>query len=259
MPSAPTRPPQSGPRAANGRAKPIRAVTRSQTTVAAIRSMVLSGELKPGERLRAQGLAEKLSVSRTPVNDALAALFKDGLLDYSVNKGYSVKAISLEQLLDAFDVRLTLEGLACKTAAERGLHPDVIASLDHNIGETERVLFGESWGPHQHQEWRRLNLQYHDLLLGAGGNAYLISCVVNARSLPPVFNQTFKEAYEELWPLLERRFSQQALADHVRILDAVARGQACRAENMMREHIFTTREMTRTIVERILASRRAEA
>ena len=57
--------------------------TRAQSTTGEIRDLILSGELRPGARLQAQMLADRLGVSRTPIVDALTALHKEGLLEYA--------------------------------------------------------------------------------------------------------------------------------------------------------------------------------
>jgi len=71
--------------------------------------------------LQEVSLAEKMQVSRTPVREALRVLAKDGLLSYAPNKGYMVKGFSLKNVLEAFQVRAVLEGLAARLTAESGL------------------------------------------------------------------------------------------------------------------------------------------
>lgn len=226
------------------------AVTRAQSTTDTIRQMIVDGEFRPGDRLQAQMLADRLGVSRTPVNDALAGLRKEGLLEYGVHRGYGVKRFDLANVLDAFDVRLTLEGLGCRLIAERGLAPATSAAIQHNLDKTEAVLFGRSWADEEKEQWRLLNLDFHDLLLFEANNDYLIVGVNNARALPPIFDKALQRIEPtEIWPRLERQFSQQAFRDHVRIIEAIEAGQATRAENMMKEHIYLSREKMRRIME----------
>lgn len=230
----------------------IRAITRAQTTTEAIRQMIIDGRLKPGERLQAQMLANMLGVSRTPVNDALAVLHTEGLLDYGVNRGYGVKAFNLGSLLDAFDVRLTLEGLGARLIAERGMTAAARDAVHSNLRETEALLFGERWEAEEQESWRLLNLEFHDLLLAEVNNAYLTAGVTTARSLPPIFDRAHREVQQEqIWPMLQRPFSQQAYYDHVRIIEAIEAQQGTRAENMMKEHIYSSREKMRRILLRL--------
>jgi len=229
------------------------AVTRAQSTKEAIRQLILSGELQPGDRLQAQMLADRLGVSRTPVSEALNALHKEGLLEYGAHRGYGVRRFNLETLLDAFDVRLTLEGLACRLIAERGLSPETSQALRENLERTEKVLFGEGYSVEKHHQWRRLNQDFHDLLLAEANNSYLTTGVESARTLPPLFEKTLRhDASDEIWSRLELRFSQDAYRDHVRIVRAIEAGQASRAAHMMEEHVYTSREKAKRIVEGML-------
>ena len=111
-------------------------------------------------------LADRLGVSRTPIVDALTALHKEGLLEYAPHRGYAVKPFGLSDLMDAFDVRMTLEGLACRVVAERGLSAEDMTILERNLAETEMLLFGPEWSHAIQDEWMRLNYVFHDLFFG---------------------------------------------------------------------------------------------
>lgn len=231
------------------------AVTRVQSAADVIRHMILTGELGWGMRLQAQMLADQLGVSKTPVYDALAALHGEGLLDYEANRGYSVKQFDLRTVLGAFDVRLTLEGLACRLVADQGLPKAAAESLRANLKRTEDVLFGQAWTAAEQEQWRLLNLAFHDSILALADNPYLTRAVMNARSLPPIYDAAKHEAGKDnLWPLLDQTYGQQAFRDHVRIFEAIEAGQGVRAENMMKEHIFSNREKTRRVLESLIST-----
>lgn len=224
--------------------------TRALTTTDAIRAMIMSGELQAGARLQAQMLANRLEVSRTPVVDALTALHKEGLLEYAPHRGYTVRAFGLSDLMDAFDVRMTLEGLACRVVAERGLSPADVAILEANITETEALLYGPEWSHAVQDEWMRLNYVFHDLFLAAADNAYLTAGVISTRTVPLVHDAKLRPIpRSDFTRMYLREQSQQAFRDHTRIAEAVTAGQSGRAENMMREHIFTNRETIRRHLE----------
>ena len=233
----------------NGRA--VRTLTGS--AIESIRSMIVNGEIKPGERLQAQMLANRIGVSRTPIADALAILHKEGLLEYAPNRGYGVKQFDINELLSAFDVRLTLEGLACRLVAEKGLKPETVQALHANLKRTEEVLFGPTWSAAEQDEWRALNLQFHDLLITAADNAYLSAGVANTRVLPPIYDRASRLiGVDEVLRQFGQARTQQAFRDHERVFEAVSAGQGARAENMMREHIYSNREKTRLQLEILL-------
>ncbi len=227
--------------------------TRSQSTTEAIRALIVGGELRPGERLQAQMLADKLGVSRTPVAEALSVLHKEGLLEYAPNCGYGVKQFDLDGLLAAFDVRLTLEGLACRLVAEKGLAPATADALRENLVRAEEVLFDPDWSDAKRDRWRALNLQFHDLLIDSANNTYLRAGVDHTRILPLIYDRTLRHVgVEEVLRRFGQSSSQLALRDHQRIVDAVLARQGTRAENMMKEHIFNNRETMRRHLKKLL-------
>jgi GntR family transcriptional regulator of vanillate catabolism len=87
----------------------------------AVRNGILDGKFRPGARLNEVHLSREFGVSRTPVRGALQTLVGEGLIDYTPNKGYSVRAFDLSEIVDAFEMRALAEGLAARLAAERGL------------------------------------------------------------------------------------------------------------------------------------------
>ena len=228
------------------------ATTRTQSAIEAIRAMIVRGDLRSGDRLQAQMLADRLGVSRTPVADALAALHKEGLVEYAPNCGYGVRQFDLATLMAAFDVRLTLEGLACRLVAEQGLGRPVVDSIRANLARTKQVLFGPSWTAVQQDEWKNLNLQFHDRLIEAAGNPFLTAGVADTRVPPLIYDEALRQvASADLWRGFGQEQTQQAFRDHERIFEAVLAGQGARAENMMKEHVFTNREKARRQMEAI--------
>ena len=226
--------------------------TRAQATKEAIRQMILDGEIKWGARLGAQALADRLGVSRTPVFEALAALHKEGLLDYEAHRGYGVKAFNIDDFLGAIDVRIVLEGLACRLITERGMSDAAAGAIGANLARSQAMLFGQ-WSEAKQQEWRLLNLEFHDLLLREVNNKHLEQGVISARALPLVLNGNDRRIEQrDLFPMLDQEFNQQAFRDHARIFEAMQAGQSARAENMMKEHIFSTRERARRIITELL-------
>jgi GntR family transcriptional regulator of vanillate catabolism len=95
----------------------------SQTVKAllSLRDLILTGELKAGDRISELAVVERLGVSRTPIRMALVRLEEEGLLELIPSGGFAVKAFSERDICDAIEIRGTLEGLCARLAAERGL------------------------------------------------------------------------------------------------------------------------------------------
>ncbi len=80
---------------------------------------ILTGEMKPGEKIIEQKLCKKYGASRTPVREALKQLEADGLVEYILNRGYFVIGMSDQDFEDMFDLRRAYEIQAVQWAIER--------------------------------------------------------------------------------------------------------------------------------------------
>ncbi|MFJ3698562.1 GntR family transcriptional regulator [Streptomyces sp. NPDC090052] len=90
-------------------------VTHAERT---IRARIISGQYPPGARLRERELSDDLGVSRIPVREALTRLTAEGLVEISPRRGASVRNLSLRDVAELFDLRLSLEVFAARRAAE---------------------------------------------------------------------------------------------------------------------------------------------
>jgi DNA-binding GntR family transcriptional regulator len=88
-------------------------------TYEALHQAIVSGELKPGEWLRQDAIAESLGVSRLPVKAALIQLEAEGLVAFKPRRGAVVRSMTLEQAEELFDMRQVLEPLALRRSMRR--------------------------------------------------------------------------------------------------------------------------------------------
>ena len=84
-----------------------------------LREAILSGELKPGERLMEITLAEQLGVSRTPVREAIRKLQKEKFVEMVPRKGAYVANLTAKDIIDVLEIRIILEGFASELAADK--------------------------------------------------------------------------------------------------------------------------------------------
>jgi DNA-binding GntR family transcriptional regulator len=89
----------------------------AETAYAVLREAIVTSTLKPGTRLRADDLAKKLGVSKTPVREALRKLQAEDLITVSAGNALTVKSISEEELFEIYYTREALEGMAARLAA----------------------------------------------------------------------------------------------------------------------------------------------
>ncbi len=133
----------------------------------ALREAILDGALKPGEWLREGDLARILSVSRTPVREALSRLVDEGLAVKTAHQGVVVATLSFDDVLALYAVREQLEGLAARLAATRG-GPHLVPQLQR-VGEQMEQAAADK----DVSLMARLNLEWHRLVRDAANNTYL--------------------------------------------------------------------------------------
>lgn len=81
---------------------------------------MLAGDLPPGSRLVMDAIAERLEISRTPVRDALRRLEREGLVEPTGRKGYTVRAIAADDLAHLYESRIAVEAYSARRVAELG-------------------------------------------------------------------------------------------------------------------------------------------
>jgi DNA-binding GntR family transcriptional regulator len=193
----------------------------------ALREAILDGALTPSKWLREDELARQLSVSRTPVREALRRLTDEGLTVRDPHRGTMVAQMSLDDILAVYHVRETLEGLAARTAALRRPPGLVDALQDMHQQIVDRVAAGDIGAV------ARLNLEFHRLLRDATDNRYLERFLMQVEHAVRRFGRS---TYE-----LPSR-AQEAIDEHGAIVAAVAAGDAETAERTAILHMQRARE-----------------
>jgi DNA-binding GntR family transcriptional regulator len=91
----------------------------SEVAYDSLKSMILSGRVKPGERLGERELARRINVSRTPLREALGRLARDGLAINRPGLGYFACEFDARQIEELYEFRVSLEVTASRAAATR--------------------------------------------------------------------------------------------------------------------------------------------
>ncbi|WP_433478190.1 GntR family transcriptional regulator [Spirillospora sp. CA-142024] len=114
-----------------------RPLTVQQYVLAELRQIIIAGELKPGQAIRQESLAERLGVSRAPVREALKILEGEGQVVHRPHHGYMVAELSLPDLLEVYRIRALLESDAARLAVERVTDTDLerIVAAQHEVEE----------------------------------------------------------------------------------------------------------------------------
>lgn len=208
----------------------------SQTVKAqlALRELILGGELKPGARIAELWLVERLGVSRTPVRLALVRLAEEGLLDALPNGGYAVKDFAESDIVDAIELRGTLEGLAARFAAERGVRPAQVTEARECLDRIDAALAQPALSDDTFALYVQQNARFHALLAEMAGSPVVARQLEKAKALPFASPNGFVMA-QSVGPDA-RDVLVVAQAQHRAVIEAIVQREGARAEALMREH-----------------------
>jgi DNA-binding GntR family transcriptional regulator len=198
-----------------------RAPERSLTEiiVAALDGEIISGRLKPRERLVETELAARFGVSRAPVREALRMLQREGLVANG-SRGLQVADVSREEAAEIFDVLADLEELYTRRAVPR-ISLREVAAMSRLLKRMERAVAGGDV-----QRYFELNDAFHVMICDACPNRTLIQLLAS------LGKRTLR--FRRLAMSLPGRL-KKSIEEHRRILDAVRQGDAETAGHRARE------------------------
>lgn len=199
-----------------------------------LRELIVSGQLRPGQRIAELALVERLGVSRTPVRAALAALHEEGLLEALPGGGYVVRAFSEADIHDAIELRGTLEGLAARLAAERGAPAYLLSEAQEVLAQLDEVLAPAALDERAFSRYVELNGRFHALLARMADSALVAQQLARIQRLPFASPNSF--VLVGATSPRARETLLVAQAQHRAVIEAVAAREGARAEALMREH-----------------------
>jgi DNA-binding GntR family transcriptional regulator len=202
-------------------------------TAAAIRARIMSGEIPIGAQLRQADLAATLGVSRTPIREALRQLQAGGLIEVLPRRGAVVRVPAPWEVREAYEVRAELEGLACVRAVGE-ISPD---QLDELRRANDVLRAGPQATPTREavSPTTAANDRFHTLIHEIAGNERL------ARTIRDI-NDAFPRNVSALVLQDNPRLRANNLAQHERIVEALAAHDAELARREMRDHVIAAGE-----------------
>lgn len=138
-----------------------------------LRQAILTGELKPGERLMEIHLANRLGVSRTPIREAIRKLELEGLVTMIPRRGAEVAQITEKSLQDVLEVRRTLDALSVELACER-IAEEELFQLEAACKKVEEAIADKDL-----KKIAQADVAFHDIIVKATRNTRLVQMVNN--------------------------------------------------------------------------------
>lgn len=189
-----------------------------------LRRAIARGRFRPGQSLTVRGLASALSVSATPVREALQMLAAEGALLAEPNRFFRVPELRREQFAEVREVRAALEGLAAEKAAVQ-VSPEEFARLEEANGRALAAIDAQDT-----EAYLAANEEFHFALYAA------------ARS--PLLDRHIRSLWLQAGPSLRILFNDIALVrtltdNHRTALDAIRKGDAAGAREAIRRDVLT--------------------
>lgn len=187
-----------------------------------IEAAIASGDFPPGMRLEETALAQRFNVSRTPVREALLQLASTGLVEMRPRQGAVVASLTLQDMMEMFEVMAELEALCAELAARRITEAELTTL--RALHESCRAL-AEAGDPDRYYEENR---RFHEVIYGASRNRFLEEQTRTIRNRVGAYRRI---------QLHHRGRLQRSWGEHDEVVQAIAAGDAQAAREATRRHV----------------------
>jgi GntR family transcriptional regulator, vanillate catabolism transcriptional regulator len=211
-----------------------------ERVVLELRRLIMAGEFPPDARIAEVPISERLGVSRTPVRLALSELEQEGLLISRPRRGFVVRKVTVQEIVQAIRLQGVLEGLACAIIAEQGLSIATRIVLEECIDEGDKILSRGKLIEGDISRWSVMNHAFHGALVSAAQNMPLADAIEFNGKRPFVGARTLYATTNTLPLAFERMKSSQE--EHRDLVRSLRDGASGRAEALMREHAVKSSE-----------------
>lgn len=192
-----------------------------------LRTMILSGVLKPGERLGERELARRINVSRTPLREALRRLERDGLAESKPGIGYCTVVFEPRGVADIYELREVLELHVCREAAGR-IGEGGIRELARIQGELARFEAQQTLSVDQLREEVELGFRIHEIIAREAGNALISETLMQLYDRLRLL-EWIDVLWIDKWPVTRR--------EHRELVAAITARDAARAVAVAQTHL----------------------
>jgi len=196
----------------------------SEDIAESIKTAIIKGKFKPGEKISEGELAESMGISRTPLREAFRKLENEGFIKIIPRKGAVVANLDADEAIDLYEIKSTLEGLAARLAA-RNMKEKDIGKLE-KINEELRELIDQN----DLESFYRVHTRFHGGFVKLCGNKRLIQMISN---LNDHFNR-----FGIISLTLPGQF-EKAIEQHAQIIEAFKSGDQNLVEKKVKTNVMT--------------------
>lgn len=213
------------------------ASTQASTVYDHLREDLLSGRLKPGQKLAMRFIVDAYQTGQTPLREALNRLTAEGLVESRDQRGFYVTGVSRSELEELTRTRCWVESLALRhaMAAATPEWEEALLVAHHRLSRTPRSLSTERF--EDNPEWERLHRIFHRTLISqCGSQPLIVFCEQLADRLYRYRRLSIIKAFP----------SRRVPEEHRAILDAVLSGDTEKAVALLTGHYTATAEVILT-------------
>jgi DNA-binding GntR family transcriptional regulator len=202
-------------------------VTYQQQAYQFLRERIINLGFKPGEFITDTQIAGQLNISRTPVREAFHRLEKEGLLIYEARRGWKIYTLSLDDINDIFDIKVVVEGMIARKAAECG-EEHLRAALREVLDEMEASAEAGNA-----DAWLEADIRLHELLFQMARNERACRIITN-------LNDQWHRVRIGFVALQGR--TKRSVGEHRCFVESILAGDGEAAERHIRVHLNQVRE-----------------
>ena len=200
-----------------------------------LKEEIMNCTIKSGDKLVEQTIADRLSVSRSPVREAIKQLTGDGLVENVPNKGAFVKKPTYKDVLDMYDVRLMFETYAARKACES------MKKSDEQQLRRLRENIQKAYDSQNTKTYHALERELSNTLIALSDNQVIISTYGNLYTMMSNFSGAALAA--------ESHRFDDSVRERTRLIDALLARDEGAAEEIITTHLNQARDMIRTIIQ----------
>ncbi len=205
----------------------------------ALKNNIISGRHQPGEKLRVEHLKQQYGVSSSTLREALTMLIADQLVVAEGQRGFRVKPVSIQDLIDLNRIRIVLEKEAIRQSIAHGdlQWEETIVSSFHLLTRAEKALTANPSDKQLFDTWERRHTGFHLTLFSADPSEWM------QRFLMIAYQQC--ERYRNIFHLLAQDLAREnrprdIQAEHKAIFDAVLSRDTDAASGLLEKHLMQT-------------------